>query len=37
MTEVEKKNPVARAGAHRVENIVALGSNFDRRNITTTL
>ncbi len=30
----EKQNPVALAGAHRAENIVALGSNFDTQNPT---
>tara|TARA_R110002020_G_C16275673_1_gene771441 strand:+ start:1462 stop:1671 length:210 start_codon:yes stop_codon:yes gene_type:complete len=32
--DTNKQNPVALAGAHRAENIVVLGSNFDRRNST---
>jgi hypothetical protein len=32
--KTEKQNPVALAGAHRAENIVALGSNFDTPNAT---
>lgn len=32
--KTEKPNPVALAGAHRAENIVALGSNFDTKKPT---